>query len=167
MNKDLSSKIRKENTLNPEFKSSAVTILKDNSNLFVFSRYLSNKDYFHLKTEKEFDDFLNNRIEKECLTLFKNKFEIINFGIVGKELIEDVKIKIGQNEKIDWVIIGKNNDNTQWSTWINNEEDFEDIIEDEFGKEVIIIKDQNWFNEEETIHAYIPDKYGIVRKGSY
>ncbi len=155
------------NTSSPIFKSRALEILKNNLDLFVFSRYFANKLYFHLETEKEFDEFLKERVEKECLTLFINKFEIVRKGLVNEEFAQKIKYRIQQNKAIDWVAIGKNDDNSQWSAWINNKEDFEEVFEDELGKEIIIIKDKNWFDEKNTFHAYVPDQDGIVRKGSY
>ncbi len=167
MKEDIKTQLERENTTHPDFKKNALKILKENSHLIIFTRYSANKEFYHIKSEKEFDEFLKTRINKELLTLFKNKFTIIKSGIVNDHFIKEVKSKINEMKKVDWVAIGKEKDNSQWSAFVANEEEFEEAIEDEFGNEIIIIEDQDWFNEDITIHAYVPDEDGIVRPGSY
>ena len=74
---------------------------------------------------------------------------------------------MADGKEIDWVAMGKDVDGDSWSAWIGNEEEFDELIEDEFGRDIIIIEDQDWFNEEITIHAYVPDSDGKVRPGAY
>lgn len=167
MKEDTKTRLEKENTENPDFKKNALRILRENAHLIIFTRYSANKQFYHIKSEKEFDEFLKTRLNKESLTLFKNKFTIINSGIVNQNFIQEVKAKINQEKEIDWVAIGKEKDNSQWSAFIANEEEFEEVIEDELDREIIIIEDQDWLNEDITIHAYVPDDDGVVRPGSY
>lgn len=162
----MKDKLQRENTKNPDFKKKALKILKENADLFIFKRYLANKDFYHIKSEKEFDDFLSKSISKECLTIFKNKFEIIERGIIDHDFIKSVKDKFANERIVDWVIIGKEG-KSQWSIWIDNEQAFRSAIEDEINNEVIVFKDQDWFNEDITIHTYVPDSDGIVRPGAY
>ena len=163
----MESILERENTQNPNFKKNALKILEENGHLFIFKRFFSNKDFYMIASEKEFDDFLNTRPSKECLTLFKNKFKIIQSGTLNNHFIKEVKNTIANNKVIDWVIIGKEEDGSQWSAYIDSEEEFDEMIEDEDNNEVIIIENQDWFNENITIHAYVPDADGIVRTGSY
>ena len=166
MNKRLINQLKRDNTENPEFKVDALKILKDFHDLFIFTRYSANKDFFHITSEFEFDNFLNSRVSKECITLFRNKFKIIARGVINDYFIRNIKNSI-KTHIVDWVIIGKEDDGTQWSCWISDEDELNEAMEDEFGKEVLIIEDQDWFNEEETIHAYVPDEDGVVRPGAY
>ncbi|MEM7296983.1 MAG: hypothetical protein AAF391_01820 [Bacteroidota bacterium] len=159
--------LEEENTENPAFKKKALEILKENSDLIIFVRYSANKDYYHIRTESEFDAFLKNRMSKECLTLFLKKFDVVARGVFTGNFIQKNKVLIAESTSVDWVLISREQDGSQLSIWISEEEDLNEMIEDLEGTEVLIIKDQDWFNEDITVHAYVPDEDGIVRPEAY
>ena len=106
--------MEEESAKNPEFKKSAVKILKANSNLLIFTRYLASKEYHHIKSEREFDDFLAERKSKECLTLFRNKFSIVKNGVVDYKFIKETIERIAQEKHVDWVAVGRIENNDQY-----------------------------------------------------
>lgn len=158
---------QEERSDNPVFRDIALKILDENSRLFVFVRFLSNKDFYHMESEEAFDKFLRERRAGECLTLFREKFVIVQDGILDDRDIQALEIILAKEISVEWVAIGKNKDGTQWSAFVNDMVDFQEIANDEKGREILIIEDQDWFDEAITIHAYVPDSDGIVRKVPY
>lgn len=151
----------------PEFKKRALKILRENKLLIIFSKYWGIQDFYQLDSETEFDIFLKNRYEKECLILFKNKFKVVNHTVITPSVKEKILAEIRQIKTIDWVAIGKSQDNQQWSTWIDDKQVFESIDEEDLAKETLIVENQDWTDKATTIHAYVPDEDGVVRAKVY
>ena len=40
-------------------------------------------------------------------------------------------------------------------------------IEDRIGNQTYIFAEPDWFDDENTIHSYVPDEDGVVRPGAY
>lgn len=146
-----------------EFKKQALNILRENKLLIIFSKYWSVQDFYQLDSEVELDIFLNKRYEKERLVLFKNKFKIVNQTVITPKVKQKILGKIHQIKTIDWVVIGKSQDNQQWSTWIKNKQGLENIVEDDLREKTLIVENQDWTDRTTTFHAYVPDKDGIIR----
>ncbi len=155
-----------ENTQHPAFSAFALELLKRDGELFVFSRYLANKSYYHLHSEGEWKNFLSTRKAKEALTLFKRPFVEVQRGVVDEAFVQALQAKLSQTPKVDWVLMGRE-EAGPWSTWVSNEQEVREMLEDERGTDLVILEDQDWFDEAITIHAYVPDEDGTVRPGSY
>ena len=151
----------------PEFKKRALKILREHKLLIIFSKYWGIQDFYQLDSETEFDIFLKNRYEKECLILFKNKFKVINKTVITPKVKQKILSEIHQTKTIDWVAIGKSQDDQQWSIWINHQHTLESIDKEDLTQETLIVENQDWRDKATTIHAYVPDEDGVVRANTY
>ena len=68
---------------------------------------------------------------------------------------------------VDWVVLGQDEEEGNWCAWVSQEMELEEVLEGEWGKEIIVVEDQDWCDEDITIHACVPDADGLVRPGAY
>ncbi|MEZ4933807.1 MAG: hypothetical protein R2788_17010 [Saprospiraceae bacterium] len=154
---------------NPVFRGSGIEILKNNGELLILIRYpFGDKDFILLKSKEEFFSFLENRNEKESITLLRS-FHAILRGVVDEDFVAKLMEKAVGLKPLQWVSIGKPKDVGDLDNWgfIGDINELQEQLEDAFGRDICILEEPDWFDEELVFHAYVPDKDGIVRLGAY
>jgi len=158
------------NIKNEEFQKNGIKLIQTNGEVLILIRYpyqAGNRDYFIIKSEKDFINFLNERKSKESITLFKS-IENVAEGLINEDFIRITLEELEEPKYSDWLTLfpGIKDKNENWF-YDETKEDLEESFRFNMGSYVRIVEDSLWLNEELIFHAYVPDEDGEIRPGAY
>ena len=158
------------NIKSEEFQKNGIQLIQELGEIVVKVRYpyqAGNKDFFIIKTQKEFNEFLDNRKSKDSVTIYKF-VEKIKEGVISKEFIKSTLIQLGKPKYTDWLVIFPEITNL-YGNWFYDEtkEELEESLKMNLGQYVTIFEDPDWLKEEMIYHGYTPDEDGKIRPGAY
>lgn len=133
-----------------------------------------NKDFFLLRSEAAFLDFLSKLTPKQSVTFYR-KMELVREGIIDQDFITTTLNELGKPKFNDWILLipGVPNyghtslDLSERWNWVENKYELEVALTENMGNYVKIIEDIEFIEEDLIVHAYVPDAYGIVRPSRY
>lgn len=160
-----------------EFLASVKSLFKTQSKLLVLIRYhaaAGSKDYVIVEGLSDVIEVIERCQEKDSITVFKNYEEVVT-GMITKDLIEVLSKTIASRFKEELLIVFdsfkdfKNNKDYCFDSWefIEDVEELTEFLKDNLNRNITCIVDLEFWNEENTINLYVPDKCGISRAGTY
>ncbi len=158
------------NSTSEEFKDCGLKVIKDYGEVLIKIRYpyqAGDRDFFMLKTEKDFIEFINSREARDSITIYKT-VEKVKQGIINKEFINEALEQLKKPKYYDWLIILPNlKFEKEYWHYDDTIEELKDTFELYPNHYIQILEDPEYLEEEDIIHAYVPDKDGEIRPGAY
>ncbi len=154
-----------------EYQSTVARLIKEKNEVLITVRYpyqAGNKDLFLIDSMESFKNLLSDR-EPSDLIVIDNSIKKITQGIVTKEFITDILIKIKfQAEESLVVIFPEFNGNLDyWNDAIDNLEDLQDDLTINKGRYAHMYREPYKLEESKMIYAYVPDSDGKIRPAAY
>lgn len=163
--------MKQNSVYNKEYQSTVARLIKEKNEVLITVRYpyqAGNKDLFLIDSMVSFKNLLSDR-EPSDLIVIDNSIKKLTQGIVTKEFITDILIKIKfQAEESLVVIFPEFNGNIDyWNDAIENLEDLQDYLTINKGLYAHMYREPNKLEESKMIYAYVPDPDGEIRPGVY
>ena len=160
---------RAHSTLDPTFIETAHRWLSADDETLVLLRYpnsAGNRDFVRCVNGGEFDALVASQRAKTSVIVIRN-CRLLKRGIVDEAFIDFTASSL-PNATGDWLLIGSCNDKTlgDW-TFCEDRAELRGNLRDRVGLETFIFAEPDWFDEIDTISAYVPDADGIARPGAY
>ena len=156
-----------------EFEIASYRLLNENEKILIFLRIPNsgnNRHFFFIENKRDFDDLVSNCNPSDSITVFKSFTELYN-GIVTHDFI-DKSLQFNFQEKSITEVVVLEDSYPEFkekgcANWDSAEsiDEFKEVLNENLDKHISIIIEPKFWDEENTYHLYVPNKYGISIPG--
>ena len=157
-----------------KFEKEVYRLLNRNHKVLVFLRIPNsgnNRHYFFIENKRDFDDLLTHCNPSDSVTVFKSFNELCH-GQVSNQFIKDALELIPLKNALTEIVILEDSYKEfkikGYAEWqgVESTDEFKEVLTENFGKNVSIIIEPEFWDTESTFHLYIPDENGISKPGN-